>query len=112
MRETKGATGGIIEPTKLAMPSEEEMLKLLSKKYSFKPISTSKVETSFLEDPVDVGTKPKVPSLPSMPPLPGIIPPSHFPFTPTTPSFISKPPKIPPFSGDEPVRKNELTFYE
>jgi hypothetical protein len=66
-----------------------------------------------LAPPEHGGTKPKVPPPVTNPLLVPPDTPSHFSFTsPSTPAIVSKPPKIPPFSGDEPLAKGEISFYE
>ncbi|KAH3834257.1 hypothetical protein DPMN_107577 [Dreissena polymorpha] len=93
MEEHKGAFGG--------KPTEEEMLQMFSKKYEFHPKGTPYAAKQ-------VGTKPKI-----------------FPFVSTTIQTPSSPsgnqhvilssgniPEIPSFSGEDPVPRNAITFYE
>lgn len=104
----------------MLIPSEEAMLKLLSSKYTFTPITpTSRpVKKPTVADVLgDLGARPKHAPSPLLMPQPLMSTPAHFAFadhTPTTPSpyFSTKPPKIPSFSGDEPIPKGEITYYE
>ena len=91
-------------PSPSAMPTEDEMLKILSKKYKFVPRESCEAAG---------GARPKHPPPPlllSSTPDASSIPPFMLP--PPTPSIFSKPPKIPLFSGDDPIPKNEVSYYE
>ncbi|KAH3741997.1 hypothetical protein DPMN_048727 [Dreissena polymorpha] len=93
IEEPLGAVGG--------KPTEEKMLEILSKKYEFHLKGTPFTAKQ-------VGTKPKIlpfVSTPIQPPF------SHSGNKPVNLS-IGPIPKIPSVSGEDPVTRNEITFYE
>ncbi|KAH3835976.1 hypothetical protein DPMN_109345 [Dreissena polymorpha] len=93
MEEPQGAVGG--------RPTEEEMFEILSNKYEFHPKGTPYAAKQ-------VGTKPTI--------LPFVSTPIQSPSSPSgnQPVILSSChiPKIPLFSGEDPVPRNEITFYE
>ncbi|KAH3779734.1 hypothetical protein DPMN_157541 [Dreissena polymorpha] len=93
MEDPQGAVGG--------KRTEEEMLKILSKKYEFHLKGTPYTAKQ-------VGTKPKM--------LPFVSTPIQPPFSPSgnQPVILSSGhiPKIPSFSGEYPVPRNEITYCE
>jgi hypothetical protein len=105
----EGTVGGAA-----VMPTEEEMLSILSRKYLFVP-KVLKPETNTSTTPSsgggDVGARPKVQPLMSL----ATHPPPSFNFSPAPHQYVPtaiKVPKIPLFSGDTPTPKSEISFYE